>query len=78
MLNIPERVAGITHPLVKDIYLKRHCSNDGNFFEDVLIIEAGSHDDDLVLEDLLTDLVELQHQAEARIGAFDRIDIRLH
>ena len=68
MLNIPQRVTGISHPFVKDIYLKKSRLR-GPQKEDVLVIEALQDDMDDVTEhdgfdshlaDLLTDLKDLE------------------
>lgn len=83
MLNLPQQVKGITHPLVSDIYLKKEFGY-GHHSENVLVIEARSNDDeemefntfDSYLIDLLTDLEDLKEQAEEKIGKFDRVDIR--
>ncbi|MCC7305677.1 MAG: hypothetical protein IT558_05395 [Alphaproteobacteria bacterium] len=82
MLNVPERIKGVTHPLVSSIYLKKDCG-DSTRPEDVLIIntnfeEAGEDYEsfDSYLMALLDDLHELRAQAEKSVGSFDRIDIR--
>ncbi len=88
MMNLPQHVPGITHPLIRDIYLKKDFGPEdqrGHHNEDVLVIETvrpDADDDyemfDSYLIDLLGDLQELQAQAEKKIGRFDRIDIRTH
>lgn len=86
MLNIPQRVTGITHPLIKDIYLKKSRVK-GQHGENILIIEAlnEDHDDmsehngfDPYLAELLVDLKDLEEQVKRKVGSFDRIDIRTH
>lgn len=76
-------VSGINHPLVADMYLKKDLSHhDAN----ILVIEAKKkkaalgeteHEAfDSYLIDLLIDLENLKEKAEAKVGRFDRIDIR--
>lgn len=85
MINLPQHVSGITHPIVASMYLKKEYGH-GHHQEDVLVIETKSkHKDaddhelfDSYLIDLLTDLEDLKSQAEARVGKFDRIDIRTY
>lgn len=81
--NMPERVTAISHPLVRDVYLKKDFGA-GHRDEDVLVIETldpdfdDEHCDlfDSYLIDLMVDLEELKMEAEQRVGSFDRIDIR--
>jgi hypothetical protein len=84
MLNIPQRVTGITHPHVKEIYLKQEYHADTRE-QRVLVIETSDHDDkdnhemfDSYLIDLLGDLRNLQIQAAGKVGKIDRVDIRTH
>lgn len=83
MLNTPSRVTGVSHPLIREMYLKKDFTT-GNYSEDVLVIETaledenGHKDFDLYLAELLNDLKDVQIQAEQKIGPFDRIDIRTH
>lgn len=81
MINVPEQVMRVMHPLVSSIYLKKNYG--GQISEDVLVIETNfseRNDDsyDVFLTRLLGDLHDLQVQAERKIGRFDRIDIRMH
>lgn len=87
MNMLPAHVTGISHPLVRDIYLKKDFGHGLGKHEDVLVIEtiaAPKSSDktedsfDSYLIDILSDLEELKSQAEARIGHFDRVDIRAH
>lgn len=80
MLNVPERITSVSHPLVSSIYLKKDYANDAS---DVLVIETNfSHTDnendqfDSYLTELLGDLRELKAEAEKKVGHFDRVDIR--
>lgn len=73
----------ITHPLIAAMYLKRDFTKPSH--ENVLVIDtnfADSTEDhgafDSYLTDLLLDLEDLKRQAEARVGKFDRVDIRTH
>jgi hypothetical protein len=81
MMNVPERVTSVTHPLISSIYLKKDYSGVRSS-EDVLVIETNfSHEEpeenfDTHLSALLSDLHDLQIQAEEKIGHFDRVDIR--
>lgn len=84
MLAVPQKVTGIYHPLVADMYLKKDFSHH-NCYQDVLVIEVrsgsedGEHDGfDSYLTDLLTDLEDLKRQAENKLGCFDRVDIQTH
>mgnify|MGYP001346520215 CR=1 FL=1 len=81
MHNLPERITGITHPLIKDMYVARHTEGTDKLV-DVLIVETARdevlmHDDEIWL-DLLADLSDLEKAAHDQIGDFDRIDIRAH
>ena len=82
MLNLPERLTSVTHPLISSIYLKKEYGAK-DAVEDVLVIETnfsqGEHEADhfdTSLTELLGDLQDLQLQAEEKIGHFDRVDIR--
>ncbi len=86
MLNIPQHITGISHPLVKDIYLKKFRTK-GHKSEDVLIIEALTDDHydihehegfDPYIAELLIDLQNLETQVKEKVGSFDRVDIRKH
>lgn len=80
---ISERITGITHPLIRDIYMKRGYG-PRHHHEDVLVIETYSHKKDndnhesfdSYLAELLTDLHDLQVRAEKQVGHIDRIDIK--
>ena len=80
MHMVPEKLKGFSHPLINEMYLKKHSNND----EDILVIEAtfNSDEQDDIYDDymisLLSDLNEIEKQARHRIGPFDRIDIRTH
>ena len=81
---IQSKLAPVTHPLIADMYLKKDFgSPSSHHHDDVLVIEAKFpvRDGDIrnfnaCLSDLLSDLPELQREAEAAIGHFDRVDIR--
>ena len=82
MLAVPEKLTGITHPQVASIYLKKDL-NKGFGSQDILVIETNydDHEDeyesfDSYLMNLLTDLDDLQRQAEEKIGTFDQVEIR--
>lgn len=81
MLNIPEVVSNVTHPLVSSMYLKKDYRSMHDF-DDVLVIETNfSHDGkdedfDACLAELLYDLHDLQVEAENKVGHIDRVDIR--
>lgn len=84
MLNIPERVKGIFHPLITDVYLKNDYST-GKKNQKILIIETlGPEPDDdhkmfdSYLIEILGDLKRLKKQVQEKIGPFNRIDIRAH
>lgn len=81
MYNLPERITGITHPLIKDMYVARHTEGTDKLV-DVLILETTSDNtvmqDDEIWLDLLADLADLEKAAHDQIGDFDRIDIRTH
>jgi hypothetical protein len=83
MMNVPEVLTSVSHPLVSSIYLKKDYGS-ANSAEDVLVIEtnfteAGEDENyEACLTTLLGDLHDLQIQAEEKIGHFDRIDIRTH
>jgi len=78
------KLAEVTHPLVVDMYLKKDFGGPTTqHHDDVLVIETkfpvrdgDTRNFNACLSDLLSDLPELQREAEARIGRFDRVDIR--
>lgn len=88
MKIVPEQVTGIYHPMVREMYLKKDFGNGlSNNAQDVLVIEAISRplneeEDydtfDSYLLDILSDLEDLKSQAYAKVGHFDRVDIRTH
>lgn len=85
---VPEHVTGISHPMVREIYLKKDFGNGGLKHEDVLVIETMPHEKsgdnldyesfDSYLIDILADLDDLKMQAQSKVGHFDRVDIRSH
>tara|TARA_B100002003_G_C14053415_1_gene507294 strand:- start:716 stop:973 length:258 start_codon:yes stop_codon:yes gene_type:complete len=85
MNMIPEHVAGITYPMVYDIYVKKEYKGDlMDHYEDVMVIEtkwekSQSYENfDSYLVDLLGDLEDLKSQVENKMGHIDRVDIRSH
>jgi hypothetical protein len=86
MLNhLPERLTGISHPMIECAYLKKNI--DTLHPQDVLILETrsstigGLHEEDLEdspMMEFLGDLEMLRLQAEAQVGHIDRIEIRRH
>lgn len=78
----PQRLP-ITHPLIKEAYLKSDIHSDGRR-DQILVIQAASqneveeHSFDTYLANLLNDLQDLQQQFEDQIGHFDRVDICTH
>lgn len=84
MLNVPQRIKGIYHPAVQDMYLKKDYT-DINNKKNVLVIETlptrknenEEHDGfDSYLVDLLVDLHSLKDEARKKAGPFSRVDIR--
>jgi len=80
MFAVPEKIKGITHPLIADMYLKKDIKN-----KNVLVISAHSHEEiddhedyDSYLIDLLSDLDVLKSKLEEQNNYFDRIEIRTH
>jgi hypothetical protein len=86
MIQTQNKLGAVTHPLVATMYLKKDFGAPfSKHHEDVLVIETNFPVDekdhtsfDACLADLLSDLPDLQTQAEARVGPFDRVDIRSH
>ena len=87
MTIVPEHVTGISHPMIREIYLKKDFGNGSLKHEDVLVIETKRHtrNDEIAHEsfdsyliDILADLDDLKTQAQSKIGHFDRVDIRSH
>lgn len=80
----PIRQGHVTHPLVGQVFLKKGFDAlDHKKPRDVLVIETqfpveaeDGQDFSTCLSALLSDLPELEKQAEAKIGRFDRVDIR--
>lgn len=86
MLTVPQHVTNVSHPLVRDMYIKKDFGA-GNYHEDVLVIETRlsgkNHQDDhesfdSYLVELLGDLDNIKSIAEESVGHIDRIDIRTH
>lgn len=87
MLNKEEAMSAVvlTHPLVRDAYVKKAASRSARRFVDVLVIELLDRGPDRehvgfdsYLCDLVLDLQVLKEQAEQQAGAIDRIDICTH
>lgn len=83
-LQDAEKTIKISHPLVRDSYIKKERFADGHH-EDVLVIEAKSDQADLELNgfdsylyDLVIHLQDLKEQAENQNQSIDRIDICSH
>lgn len=84
---IPQTIKGITHPLVKNVFVKQDAQSD-NDHDSVLVIETvpfESEDDyelfDLYLLELLDQLKDLHNRAKDQVAAYTRytrIDIRPH
>ena len=71
---VPEHVTGISHPMVREIYLKKDFGNGALKHEDVLVIETMPHEPgedpdhesfDSYLIDILADLDDLKMQAQS-------------
>jgi hypothetical protein len=81
-MQLQQRISGITHPLIKDIYLKHGYANDN--ISSILVIETiedlkGSRTKiGSSYGDLLADLPALQYLVEKQVGHLDEIDIRTH
>lgn len=82
IFNTSKPVTGYHHPLIANMYLKKDYSHNE---EDVLVIEArrsakykdnSNRDFDSYLNELLINLDDVRKAAEAKVGHFDRIDIR--
>lgn len=74
------RIDSIVHPLIGGMYLK---SNLGKGDDRVLVLETRfpvsadeGEDFKTCLSSLLSDLPTLERQAKAKVGPFDRVDIR--
>lgn len=74
------RIGHVAHPLVGGMYLKSGLSKHD---DRVLVLETrfpvstnDSDDFKTCLASLLSDLPDLEREAHAQIGAFDRVDIR--
>ncbi|MCB1538390.1 MAG: hypothetical protein H6865_04430 [Rhodospirillales bacterium] len=84
LIQTQNKLEAVSHPLITQMYLKKDFGAPfSRRNEDVLVIETGFPVDEsdpksfnTCLADLLNDLPSLQAQAEARVGPFDRIDIR--
>ncbi|HPF46998.1 MAG TPA: hypothetical protein PK690_09035 [Emcibacteraceae bacterium] len=82
-MQLQTQISGITHPLIKNMFLKRSFSNDDRI-SNVLVIDTLGHinsntvSESLGLFDLLTDLPAIRHQIEEKFGHFDAVDIRQH
>lgn len=83
MQTIPQKITGISHPLVQDMYLKpgfdeKHRERNTLIIETKLENANGHEDFDSYLIDLLTDLNDLQAKAKSEVGDFSHVDIRTH
>lgn len=86
MIQTENKLNAVSHPLVAQMYLKKDFGAPfSQHQEDVLVIEtnfpvdeADTRSFNACLSDLLSDLPDLQIQAEAKVGPFDRVDIRSH
>lgn len=86
MIATENKLNAVSHPLVAQMYLKKDFGAPfSRHHEDVLVIETNFPVDETdarsfnaCLSDLLSDLPNLQVQAEAKVGPFDRVDIRSH
>ena len=86
MIATENKLNAVSHPLVAQMYLKKDFGAPFSaHHEDVLVIETNFPVDETdarsfnaCLSDLLSDLPNLQVQAEAKVGPFDRVDIRSH
>lgn len=84
MIQTQNKLGAVSHPLVASMYLKKDFGAPfSKHQEDVLVIETNFPADEAdtksfnaCLSDLLSDLPSLQAEAEARVGPFDRVDIR--
>jgi hypothetical protein len=84
MIQTQNKLGAISHPLVASMYLKKDFGAPfSKHQEDVLVIETNFPVDEsnaksfnACLSDLLSDLPNLQTEAEAKVGPFDRVDIR--
>ena len=85
--QIDVKRASVIHPLVSDMYLK-HENAFSKSRGDTLVIEAnfgksgnadtsGGGTFDSYLTELLLDLPKIKHEAEAHVGPFDKVCIRL-
>lgn len=86
MQIVPEKIKGVSHPLVNEMYLKRN-RDSLDHEEGILVIETNFPDSDDVYEheaydsymiNLLFDLNDLKEKARFQVGPFDRVDIRTH
>ena len=80
MLNVPQKISGIVHPLVRDVYLKKDFGYNKRA-QDVLVIEASIGNDNKSensFYELLMDLQEIELKAEQSVGHIDRVDIVTH
>lgn len=79
MNAIAQPVKGISHPFVRDIYIKRGATVDHKA-KNILVIETGVNTiKKKRLMDVLTDLQDLQSQAANQVEEdIDEVDIRLH
>ena len=86
MQIVPEKIKGVSHPLVNEMYLKRN-RDALDHEEGILVIETNFSDDEYDAEhdaydsymiNLLFDLNDLKEQARFQVGPFDRVDIRTH
>jgi len=84
---VPEHITGVSHPMIREIYMKKDFGNGSLKHEDVLVIETKpqQHHDDIAHEsfdsyliDILADLDDLKTQVQSKVGHFDRVDIRSH
>lgn len=89
MFSMPEKLTGISHPLVENIYAKKDLELDPAGTEDApktLVIETnfGQNEKvedqelfDVYMVELLNDLNQLQNASEQKIGFVSHFDIHI-
>ncbi len=77
MFTLPERIKGITHPLIKEMYVKKVLGKNLRE-ENVLVINASTNKSglkEIVFQKLIDDLDVIKSKIERKTGQLDRVDI---
>ena len=82
MQIVPQKISGIRHPLISDMYVKSKAHKNILVIDTRIVSNESnknygeSYQTDL--EDFLMDLPNIRSTAESQIGKVDQIDVKTH